>query len=605
MSQNIKNNLYPKDAEYLNREEIEKIILELNKNEIDPIDVIKKYEDKVYAFINSNFEVNYSVYDISRVYVLLKYIFEYNNAYMYKQNFRKDAYLKFFSSNQDKIKELIFDIIKENKNNYLNLLSDINVDVVKGSIYKIKKYFLETNKLKEIRGASALIDYANIYVTQKMVAKDYILECILYSGGGNIIIVLPSGCGKSFCKDIEEEYQKILLGCNFAFEYSQFSLYDLLFNYKCVSNKITQVLEQRKQFKLFPSEYDIPKDINIEINNKKINVYNNTNITTNKETCTSCNNRTSKFFIQNFDEENKLCSVCYLKYKVGSEIRNNFKEEYEMITKSYAADFESLEDISDYIAIIYGDGNNMGNVVMHINNIFEMMYFSRKTDQITKQSVYQAINKYGGDNVKFEIVALGGDDIFIIVDAKIAFKIASEIIKSYDESFNKSITMSVGILITKSKTPIVSGLSIAQRLLKIAKKFSKENNNVGTIHAFVLKDGYFMENDIENENFYFPCEINNLNNFIDLLNKMKKDNKINKSKIFTFNEAYKNMQKEEFQIFYLYHKARDRQEVEYIERNIKEKINDNFEYKCGVIYHLKNNKYFSPWAEILDFWEYV
>jgi len=83
-----------------------------------------------------------------------------------------------------------------------------------------------------------------------------------------------------------------------------------------------------------------------------------------------------------------------------------------------------------HIAVIYADGNNMGNVVKNIETPFQHMYFSRALDRITKRCVYQSINEVMGNDAMFEAIALGGDDIFIIVRATEVWKSQTKLLKS-------------------------------------------------------------------------------------------------------------------------------------------------------------------------------
>ena len=65
-------------------------------------------------------------------------------------------------------------------------------DLVKGGLVKIKQYYLETNKIPEIRGASLLLEKVNTEEMKRLVSKEHIRECLIYAGGGKMMgIFLP------------------------------------------------------------------------------------------------------------------------------------------------------------------------------------------------------------------------------------------------------------------------------------------------------------------------------------------------------------------------------------------------------------------------------
>jgi len=65
-------------------------------------------------------------------------------------------------------------------------------------------------------------------------------------------------------------------------------------------------------------------------------------------------------------------------------------------------------------------------------------------DRITKRCVYQSINEVMGNDAMFEAIALGGDDIFIIVPGNRSLEITNKIIEKFDGAFENKMTMSAG-----------------------------------------------------------------------------------------------------------------------------------------------------------------
>jgi CRISPR-associated protein Cmr2 len=103
-----------------------------------------------------------------------------------------------------------------------------------------------------------------------------------------------------------------------------------------------------------------------------------------------------------------------------------------------------------FVAYIYADGNNMGGYIQTIKTPEKYQEFSRDIFQATENSVYQALaehlhphklqnlsdpdneNRNGKWIHPFEIIAIGGDDVIIIVPANKALQIASTIGEGFE-----------------------------------------------------------------------------------------------------------------------------------------------------------------------------
>ncbi|GEA30797.1 Cas10/Cmr2 second palm domain-containing protein [Clostridium diolis] len=545
-----KSQLYPSNDVYLSNKDIDS-------------------KEKRWMYKVNNEEFVPSEYDAEKMYCLISKL---------KGIDKETNELKkmFSSKDNDEVKDFLRDIYlslsKGNKNSEkLGWASELKVDVVKGSIYKIKKYFLENNNLKDIRGGSILIDYLNNEVVIETLSKSgFSEENIVYCGGGNIFIVVPSGEGKQICKYLEQAFGNIALTAMNAFESITISLYEFAFDFKHISGVLSEKLEERKKLRLYKVNPDNDlKSINIKGKSINFSEYEEAvELKGSGVVCKLCDIRDAKYLIEESDGLASVCPSCLRKHlsgKAKSIFYDEFKEQTQVELKYN--NIKSIDDISDDIAVIYGDGNNMGKIVMEIQNVFEMMYFSRKTDTITKRSVYEAINETMGEDAKFEVIALGGDDIFIIVPAKDSFNITTKIIDKFDKGFNNEITMSIGIVISKSNTPIASLFSIAQQKLKSAKAIIKKSKDIkeGSVDIIELLGNMHIN---LNHKGVFPVTNSRLKLMLKEMEEFKIKNRAS-AQLHKISYAQKNMIEEEFELFYYYHESKKKNKDESIDQLIK------------------------------------
>ncbi|MCM8901257.1 hypothetical protein KVG29_08485 [Caldicoprobacter algeriensis] len=542
-----------------------------------------------------------SVRDAAHLYVLLNYLLygkpgmPFDTAKFYRQ---------FFEGGHDKVKEFIADIVAQKP---AKLESDVPVDLVLGSIYKIKKYFLENNRIKDIRGASTIIKYMNEELTREFLSQRYIEECALYCGGGNVLMLLPGGQGSEACRQLEECFAKVSLTAKVAFEFIPCTINELFNNYSQKMRTLHERMEERKKTKVYLINPD--SDLKeIVIDGKKIDFTHVERTNSLGEVCGLCNVRDAKYIVVTPEGRMPACPSCMRKNMVGKD-KAIFYEEYQRVIgcspKWDVASISDLKDSHGHVAVIYADGNNMGNVVMNISNPLQNMYFSRKVDYTTKRCVYSAIRKVMGDNTRFEAIALGGDDVFIIVPGNVSLEVTSEIIKGFDQSFNYEVTMSAGICIAKHNTPLQSMFQVAQAKLKSAKALARESmSKYGTVDVEVIESNISV--DLSKSRWaLFPADSLKLAKFIEVIKRMKSTEGINRSQLYKLRYAARELKPYEFQLFYAYQMARLSQDYN---KFIAEIFGIDPRRFSGLIENPNANKgksFVSPWEDIVMLWDCV
>ena len=532
-----------------------------------------------------------------------------------------------------KIEKKLNDIDSVFNNKSIDDLEEYKIDVVKGGVVKVKEYLLETSKIKEIRGASMILDKINREAIPKEIEKYFISESVVYAGGGNILLVLPKGKGNEFSRHIEEIYEETtVIAQNVAIS-TEISLKDLAGDlYHTTMTNIEYLLKERQMSKVdFRTEGYKGSLKYIKEQETKKQVLGNDN----SKLCSSCNTRIAKYKLG----DKEYCLSCLHKNIIGGQsAKKSFQDEFEKYCNSNNLNIKSTEVLSlkdvksdnetNSIGIIYGDGNNMGAVINKVKNILQMKYFSDKTENSVKEAVYGALanNLKYNENVlgKFEIIALGGDDIFIIVPGDKAINISKDIGNRFDNVFfnytnadNDNLTMSLGVTISKYDKPVQYLFDMSIQLLKSAKSKAKKVKK-GTIDFIVLETDAafasnikFLRSKLNTKSKICtlkPYTFKELENLINVITRLKLGDGKNsfRSKAYRFMEATLKMKVDEGNLFYAYQRVKnnDKKILDEVYKYLKDDY-DIFEGKMLYLNNKKTNKKCSIWLDVVELWDYV
>ena len=389
---------------------------------------------------------------------------------------------------------------------------DSKADLIKGGLVKIKQYYLETNKIPEIRGASLLLEMVNCEKMKEIICQEHIRECLIYAGGGKIMGIFPDGCGTEICRKIELMVEEETVTAQSNFYSRSYGLSRLITDYQNIVDEMDLALEERQglrwDFRMDPQViYKKNKSYKISDGYQKISK-------TGEVFCTSCRNRYAVVEYKNKKQEEKLCPSCFYKRLAGgTAAKRSVRQKYlDFIEKrtgkkpSTSPTCNTLEDIAGkengFIGVIYGDANSMSRQINKLKSFMMMRYFSEITADTVTDIVFEALYKHLGEQQLFEIIAIGGDDIFLIVPGQHAYDIACTIGASFDNKFQNlsentnKMTMSMGVCITHCNLPVQYTFEIAQELLKSSKQKAweieqKKEGNVkktGTIDWMVIEN---------------------------------------------------------------------------------------------------------------------
>lgn len=506
-------------------------------------------------------------------------------------------------------------------------------DLVKGGLVKIKQYYLETNKIPEIRGASLLLEKVTTEKMEQLIRREHIRECLIYAGGGKIMGIFPEGTGEDICRKIELMAEEETVTALFNFCSRPYKLPRLICDYKNVTEEMDLALEERQGLRWdFRIEPQINRFIlSDELKNegwKKIEK-------TAEEFCTSCRNRHAAAVFSHKGKEEKLCPSCLRKRQEGGRMakRTRHQEYIKFIRKTYHKvilddEKNKLGDIADdgFIGIIYGDANSMSSHISSLESFMTMRYFSEVMESMVTGIVFGALYKNLGNSLSFEVIAVGGDDIFLIVPGNKAYDIACTIGEKFDNQFqNQSMdeyqmTMSIGVCITHHNLPVQYSFEIAQNLLKSAKQKAweerKKGNTTGTIDWLVIENempggadlDYLRETKSKRRDkpkkTLRPYTWNQAKAMKNFIKKLEKE----KSFAFQLRQSWYRHTKEEAELFYEYQVSRKEETKEKTKvRCALKQLAREFGGKAAShnIVYQSEEACFSPWLDAVELWDYT
>lgn len=500
-------------------------------------------------------------------------------------------------------------------------------DLVKGGTIKIKQYYLETNKIPEIRGASLLLERVNEEETKNLAKELHIRECLIYTGGGKMMGIFPEGTGQEFCRKMERKVEEITVTAQSNFLSRPYRLGELIHEYKRVVDEMDLALEERQNLRW---DYRVDPGGTPDITDKELKKgWREITEPKKKETCTSCRNRGA--VVQSYGSmEEKLCLSCFNKRLAGGrEAKSSRHEDYkkyvtEKLKKPVPTDtkdYNRLEEIADssdgFIGIIYGDANSMSSQINTLDSFLMMRYFSQVTSAAVQEIVFDALYANLRDRLSFEVIAVGGDDIFLIVPGKQAYDIACMIGEEFDVRFrnrsagSNNITMSVGVCITHANMPVQYSFGIAQQLLKSAKKKAwkerQKNRITGTIDWQVIENEAAGCTDMEYQRGktgdkpektlrpYTWSEAEAVKEFLYMLNGEK-------TFAFQMRQSWYRHTKEESGLFYEYQVARlEKQKIPCALKILSGELGGKAEKNLVVL----GEKAYSPWPDAVELWDYI
>ena len=424
---------------------------------------------------------------------------------------------------------------------------------------KIKEYVFESARLPEIRGASVILDNLNqgwpgdgspnireIFATRGLPigrkGNNKAPSCIIYAGGGSLLALVPVDLAEGLKSEIEALYSRetgaATITCVWQpvdAEQVQGHLDDLMARQSLLLRRAKQEKDPLPFFEAIPPV----------------------------RRCDSCGIRPAAE-VETEPELRWLCRPCKKKIEKSRPGKNLWTREFldellagrldcepstylagsdpaELDSVQGARDLEEIAQASQdkkSIGFIYADGNGVGRLVEESKTIEE---YRRKSD-ILHKAIRQAVFTALGHHLRiardiqrevakgkyeeieaihpFEIITIGGDDALLIVPGDRALDVAIALgrtfeaeLSKYEEFVSSRATLSVGLVIADRRNPVYFLYSLAEELLKSAKrrdrKLAREDQTPaeGTLDFLVLKSQTMLSTDLSDLRSHFPWTV--------------------------------------------------------------------------------------------------
>lgn len=175
---------------------------------------------------------------------------------------------------------------------------------------------------------------------------------------------------------------------------------------------------------------------------------------------------------------------CWPEYATNDWQKMDEQEYYQRRPASFEDLVKDEKEGEKWLGLIYFDGNGMGETVSAIKQKEKLNKFSCKVDEALNRSVVETLSSLfsypeTGKKAPFNVLMLGGDDLVLLIKPKKACQAAEQIIDKFEQytaKYGFSLTASAGIVFFHYKYPISKAIHAGKELLKNAKRHACEEN---------------------------------------------------------------------------------------------------------------------------------
>ncbi len=368
------------------------------------------------------------------------------------------------------------------------------------SVQGIQGFIFATNKLKEIVGASELVEQICTSFFKDQLGKDYKEENLILGAAGNIKYLFDD---EPVCQRLVRNFPKAVMEMAPGITISQAVV-------KVENNNASEILENRLRTQ----------------RNRAISTTNGIGlmVTETARKTGGIGFDYSKDGVIDWGQGLKVKAS----EKANRKLIKKIADEANPKIEDFPFDISEMvdeEQNKSWIAVIHADGNNLGQKIMQmLDGLQEEQSFSTirnfsklinaATIEAAKIAFEKTVDIIPNKTIPFRPVVLGGDDLTAIIRADIAMNFTKVFLTEFENAtkarfknfkednglnenpFSEGITACAGIAYIKASYPFHYGVNLAEKLCTEAKSISKKINKIHTpssllfhkVHASFVED---------------------------------------------------------------------------------------------------------------------
>ena len=367
------------------------------------------------------------------------------------------------------------------------------------SVQGIQDYIFQTNELKDIVGASDLVEAICTDLFEKMVGDAYDKDASVVQAAGNIKYVFDD---EALCRRVVREFPKKVVGLAPGVIISQ-AVVALGDDFADAIDRLEARLREQRNIPMRRPQLGL---MGMRRSRKTglpaVEVKNGDYI----DRATQCKQKDSQKVL-------RLCRKAF-GYKAD-----------ELTHRHVAYNINDITDRNNWIAIIHADGNGLGQVVQRIGkNRKEFAQFSCQLNEVTIAAAVdayrQTVEGRGTQGcISMRPVVLGGDDLTVIIRGDLALPFTEAFLQAFEaysreqlDRFvgnKRGLTACAGIAYIKASYPSYYGYDLAETLCSQAKKHAKalsENRAPSCVMIHKVQDSFVGDYDELVRRELTPCE---------------------------------------------------------------------------------------------------